>query len=355
MTTATDRSADDLHRLQEAAVWRVRLMEDGTESSEAFETWRADPDNAAAWEEIDDPWQRMGEEATSPELIAVRVGALQRARRSGRQRWQVRSNFGKVAAALLAFGVLLGAFVGWRWIDARPAVYGTGMGERQVVRLADGSTVSLDSLSEVRVRYTGATRHLTLERGQARFEVAHGDARPFTVRARDQTVVATGTAFNIDMFGPEVLVTLLEGRITVMNVPVDPGATTPDPNGSGGLSASASRLSPSSIDLAPGQQIVIRPAASPEVKPVSASRATAWETGQLVFEDEPLSAAASRVSRYSGRRIAVEGAAADLRVSGVFKAGDAAGFVDIVGRYLPVDARADPSGDITLRSRPGGV
>lgn len=355
MTSVQDRSADDLRRLEEAAVWRVRLMEDGAESSEAFETWRADPGNAAAWEEIDDPWQRMGEEATSPELIAVRVGALQRARRSGRQRWQVRSNFGKAAAALLALGVLLGAFVGWRWLDARPAVYGTGMGERQVVRLADGSTVSLDSLSEVRVRYTGATRHLTLERGQARFEVAHGDARPFTVRARDQTVVATGTAFNIDMLGPEVLVTLLEGRITIMNVPVDPAASTPDDSRSGSIAASSDERSASSIDLTPGQQIVIRSAAPPEVKPVSASRATAWETGQLVFEDEPLSAAASRVSRYSGRRIAVEGAAADLRVSGVFKAGDAAGFVDIIGRYLPVDVGSDTSGGITLRSAADGV
>ncbi|WP_158332108.1 FecR family protein [Brevundimonas abyssalis] len=297
----------------------------------------------------------MGEEGASPEAISARVGALQRARRSGRRRWRARSGIWKAVAAIGVIGLLLGAFVGWRWTDARPLVYETGMGERRVVQLADGSTVSLDSSSEVRVRYSADARQLSLERGQARFEVAHDTGRPFTVRAGDQIVVATGTAFNIDMLGPEVLVTLLDGRITVMNVPVDTAESAPRSGRASGSAIPAEQPSSASVNLTPGQQIVIRPATIAEVKPVSASRATAWETGQLVFEDEPLSAAAARVSRYSGRRIAVEGPAADLRISGVFKAGDAGGFVDIVSRYLPVSARSESSGEITLRTTPDGV
>src|SRR3546814_3966246 len=77
-------------------------------------------------------------------------------------------------------------------------LYRTVLGERRVVTLADGSTVSLDAASEVRVAYSERARELALVRGQARFDVAHDPRRPFAVQARDQRVVATGTAFNVD-------------------------------------------------------------------------------------------------------------------------------------------------------------
>src|SRR3546814_1264895 len=78
-------------------------------------------------------------------------------------------------------------------------LYRTVLGERRVVTLADGSTVSLDAASEVRVAYSERARELALVRGQARFDVAHDPRRPFAVQARDQRVVATGTAFNVDL------------------------------------------------------------------------------------------------------------------------------------------------------------
>ncbi|PZU44056.1 MAG: iron dicitrate transport regulator FecR [Sphingomonas sp.] len=335
MTTPPDRSPQDIVRLAEASAWRVRLTEDGLESCEAFEDWRSDPDNAAAWEQVDAPWRRMGEEATSPELMAARVGALQRARRAERKRRTMQPHILRLVSALAVAFLLLGV-LGWRWVALQPDVYLTGPGERRVVKLVDGSIVSLDSTSEVRVHYTDKARQLTLVSGQARFDVAHNADRPFTVKAGAQTVVATGTAFNIDKLGAEVLVTLLEGRVTVLNLPA-------------GRTPSARVAGP--MALAPGQQVVIRQTADPEVKSVSASRATAWETGQLIFEDEPLSDAVARVARYGGRRLSVEGKAADLRISGVFKAGDTATFIDAVSAYLPVEATADASGAIMLRSR----
>src|SRR3546814_3917007 len=95
-------------------------------------------------------------------------------------------------------------------------LYRTVLGERRVVTLADGSTVSLDAASEVRVAYSERARELALVRGQARFDVAHDPRRPFAVQARDQRVVATGTAFNVDLFGPQVLITLIEGHVQVL-------------------------------------------------------------------------------------------------------------------------------------------
>src|SRR3546814_14300232 len=108
-------------------------------------------------------------------------------------------------------------------------LYRTVLGERRVVTLADGSTVSLDAASEVRVAYSERARELALVRGQARFDVAHDPRRPFAVQARDQRVVAPGTAFNVDLFGPQVLITLIEGHVPVLDATSSPAAPTAQP------------------------------------------------------------------------------------------------------------------------------
>jgi transmembrane sensor len=328
------RDEEIVRRLAEAAAWRVRLSEDDAETSEAFEAWIADSANEAAWDQVQAPWRQVGEKAASPEMMALRAGALARARaHSGRGRPPLRM---RIAAGLAAAVVLsAGGYGGWRWVEAQPQVYRTTLGERRVVPLPDGSKVSLDSGSKVRIRYTKEARRLELLAGQARFDVAHDVQRPFSVTARDQTVVATGTAFNVDLMGPKVLVTLIEGHVVVVRTP--PKAVfAPAPK-------------PTSIQLDAGEQLIASISAPPQVLQANLERATAWETGQLAFKDEPLAAVAERVSRYAAHPIHVAPDAAGLRVSGVFKAGDIDTFVDIVTSYLPVQAATADDGEITLQ------
>jgi transmembrane sensor len=332
MSRAARHDSETLRRLTEAAAWRVRLTEEDAETSEAFEAWLADPQNEAAWDHVQAPWREIGEKATSPELMAARAGALARARREGRRRWTSTTR-GRIAASLAAVMLAAGSYGGWRWADAQPDVYRTTLGERRVVPLPVGSRVSLDSGSKVRIRYTKDARKLELVSGQARFDVAKDVRRPFSVTARDQTVVATGTAFNVDLLGPKVLVTLIEGKVVVLREPRRRDAA------------------PASIPLKAGEQLVSAPAAAPEIHAISVERATSWETGQLTFADEPLAAVAERVSRYAEEPIHVAPDAATMRVSGVFRAGDTAGFVDMVTSYLPVEANAATDGEITLRAR----
>ena len=107
--------------------------------------------------------------------------------------------------------------------------------------------------------------------------------------------------------------------------------------------------------LAPGQRLETRlalTAAKPQVEEVTLGQATAWEAGQLVFDDEPLDKVVERVSRYSRRRILVaDPAVASLRVSGVFKAGDGDTFVEAVTTYFPLRALQAPTGAVLLSSR----
>src|SRR6185503_10937358 len=99
--------------------------------------------------------------------------------------------------------------------------------------------------------------------------------------------VATGTAFTVDLMGPKVQVTLIEGRVVVLR----------EDRGVDSSSAAAAHPSDrSGVPLSAGQQLTVVPAAPPRIETVSLDRATSWEHGVLVFEDEPLASIAERVS-----------------------------------------------------------
>jgi transmembrane sensor len=184
------------------------------------------------------------------------------------------------------------------------------------------------------VRYAAHSRSLTLVAGQARFEVAHDVLRPFSVTARGQEVVATGTVFNVDLMGSELLVTLIEGHVTVL------AQESP---------AIALDQLPDRIALDAGEQLVLSPAGKPRIARVNIERTTAWQNGQLVFEDEPLDTVLARISRYGNRQvIAGDAACAGLRISGVFREGDVAGFLSTITSYLPVVARRMNDGTIRV-------
>jgi transmembrane sensor len=84
--------------------------------------------------------------------------------------------------------------------------------------------------------------------------------------------------------------------------------------------------------------------------PADPSRAGAWETGQLVFQDEPMSLAVERVNRYAREKLRIgDPTVASLRISGVFTSGDTRAFVDGVTAVLPVRA-VNGQGETVLRS-----
>jgi transmembrane sensor len=345
------RDEPDTARLAEASAWRVALHEADADSSADFEAWLAsDPRNRDAWRQVGAVWDRFDEDA-EPELSAVRRGALERATRERRRRlaaarrWKV----GRLAAAV-ALGVFLSTAIGVGvWRSTRADTYETAIGERRTITLADGSHVDLDANSLLRVRLLPKRRWLELVRGQARFQVAHDVTRPFTVHARDKAVVATGTSFNVDLFGGNVIVTLIEGKVSILQ---ERAAEAP---------IVGPRPRPLVLaKLTPGEQL-IAPQASPDrtvavpttaiLENVSIDRTTAWESGQLIFDNEPLASVVPEVARYGEHPVVVDQNVGALRISGVFNAGDLAAFADAVQRELPVVAETGDDGVLHLRRR----
>jgi transmembrane sensor len=219
-----------------------------------------------------------------------------------------------------------------------PSSYETDIGERRIVALPDGSHVSMDSDSKVRVKYYKTARTLTLDRGRARFDVAHDPNRPFTVTAGPETVVAVGTSFNVERLQSTVLITLIQGQIVIKD------------DASTGLAA-AGHGPDQSISLKAGEQLVVPRNLRRAVVTADLQVATAWETGHLVFRDELLSDAVARVNRYIGKPVIVDPSLAPIRISGVFNAGDVGSFVSAVTSYFPVQASTTGNNNILLQPR----
>lgn len=335
--TPSAHTVDQTRRLEEAAAWRLRLQRDpAVEFSADYIVWRADLDNEAAMDAVGKGWNAVGALSTSPELLAMRQQALSRVRKAGasparRFRWL------RAAAAVVlvaGFGAGLAQF-----IALQPVAYATEIGQRRVVGLPDGSQISMDSDSRITVDYTQTGRALVLERGRARFDVAHDTSRPFTVTAGTETVVAVGTSFNVEKLGPTVLVTLIQGQVVVKDEQGQPSAR------------SAAKPRPS-VSLTPGQQLVAGPqAAQPAVSTADLQVADAWQAGHLVFRDEPLDAVVARVNRYTEHPVTLDPAVAGIRISGVFNAGDVGSFVSALTSYVPVQASTNARGGILLQPR----
>ena len=312
--------------LAEASAWRVHLTEIDAESTEAFEDWlAANPGNADAWRRVERTWNRFAENPAAPELIAARRAALGDRRGFGMQHWQKPRRQWLQIAAAIALAVGGGYWALQSSIQPKPPLeLTTAFGERRIVTLNDGSRISLDSGSDVQVRYSEHARELMLLRGQARFQVAHDATKPFSVLARGQKVIATGTDFDVDAPQRGIFVTLIEGHVKIL----------------GGKHI---------VQLQAGEQLAALPDSTEKIANVNINRVMAWESGQLIFDNEPLSSVVERVSRYATIPIVVADAKTGaLHMSGVFNTGDVAAFIEAVTHYLPVRASQSQYGAIQL-------
>lgn len=354
MSMHPDDSLPSGDRAEQAGAWCLRLAADGLSEHERaeFDAWlTADTANARAFDAAARAWEALDRASTSPELIAMRRNALDRFRRGHTTRWRRGRAGRRGVLALAAFAACLAiAAVGiGLWMHYAPQSYETGLGERRIVALNDGSRISLDAASRVKVRYGDGRRQLWLEQGRAKFAVARDPLRPFSVAAADKVVVATGTEFSVELLADRVHVILYEGGVDVLSgLPggkaLQPVEIPDDPAVPG---------EPAAQVLVPGSEMVARIAtAVARVESADPVRSLAWEAGQLAFADEPLASAVERMNRYADRPLAIgDDAAGRVRISGVFAAGDTEAFVEGVTGVFPVRTTVDDGHQVFVSAR----
>lgn len=297
-----------------AAGWAARRLGGNASDPTGFERWLAqDPAHGEAYDRAEAVWRLTGEAAGTDELLAVRREALARARRR-KPVWLDRR---LIAASLVAAVAAPAGGMWWlRHRGGQDELIQTALGEQRTLTLSDGSRVTLDALTVMRVRYTTSLRSIDLVAGRGYFEVAHDTSRPLRVRAGPRTVTAVGTAFSVRREPRETTIVLAEGKVAVSN------------------HESAATLAM----LRPGQSMVLVDGLrGGGPKTVDLDRALAWRKGQVVFDDVALADAAAEMNHYSTLQVVVaDRRLAGLRVSGTFNAGDSRAFVEAVQTYFPV-------------------
>ena len=240
-----------------------------------------------------------------------------------------------VVGSGLAAALVLGAFLGFNALRSTPGPathYATTTAGYERARLADGSTLELNTASAARVQFTAAERRVELESGEAHFEVAHDTARPFVVSAGGVTVRAVGTAFNVRYVSGAVEVTVTEGNVAVGPAVSATGAT---------LVAANQRLA---LSLAPAAAPtpVIEPLAPADVRAV-----LAWQRRVTDFSDTPLSEVTARFNRHNVLQLVItDPALGSRRIGGIFALDDVEAFVRLLERDGII--RAERQGD-TIR------
>lgn len=319
--------ADADMRRRQAADWFARLNQREVAAADikAFSAWRSDPENAAAFDRMQEIWAAAGALARDPAMAALTEEARSRTKRAKRGARKPAA----IQPWLIAGAVVLALAGGlWTWRMGQPAQYATAVGERRVVELADGSRVMLDTGSQIRVRFRDDARLVELASGQARFDVKASPERSFTVSAGDTLVTATGTRFDVRRDGAGARVLLVEGQVSVKDRASEDRTWT----------------------LRPGQQIRTS-SPRPTIAEVDIPSATSWTTGRLIFDRTPVTAAVAEVNRYTDKPIEVrDPEVAAALVSGAFDAGDVEGFAAALRDLYGLEASRSAEGGWVLSS-----
>lgn len=329
---ADERKID--RREKEAAAWFTLLSDTEVEVKdlERFEAWLKRGDNRAAYRRMEDISETAAGLRDDPDMRAAAREALDRPRQAVRPRTpSLKRNWLALGGGAALAGALACATT--VWFVGVPKTYQTEVGGRATAHLDDGSTVQLNTDTQLRVRFTHGARRLDLIKGQAFFDVAHDADRPFLVNAGPLEVRAIGTRFDVRHDGPQAAVTLAQGRVKV----------------------SQEDAAKTSWTLSPGQALVLRPGAqgAQPIK-VDVASVTGWVNNEVIFHDVALADAVAEMNRYERAKITLApGIPAHAKVTGVFTLGQEDEFVAAVTTSFELQSHRKPDGGVELRPRSG--
>lgn len=310
----------------EAATWIARLHgpSRSPEMEQALREWLSrSAAHRHAFEKCTDVWQ----EVAGVSVADVYAGAAARslnAALAGERRW-ARMRWPMVGLLVLLIGAA--AFAAHRWWTVN--VYVTRVGEQQLVVLEDGTRMSLNTDTQIRVEIDSDLRSVRVEGGEAMFEVAKDPHRPFVVRVADSEVRAIGTVFTVRLPGHSserrdepLAVTLIEGKISVRSVAGEAGQ---------GMSL----MKP--MTMKAGERMVLGKTRGERNAPAiqhldrpQLDQLVAWKRGEVVFDNVSLPEAVTEMNRYTRTPIVLIGDSSTLRVSGLYQTSDSPGFARAV-------------------------
>lgn len=320
-------------RFDKASLWIARLDRKLTKSEESeLRHWLAqDAENSKTLIQLAQLWDKMDRLSLLSEVFQI-----QPRKKSYTMRYAIAASF--LFACLGVFSLMQ-----FTAENIMPELaYETAVGEQQKILLDDGSTLILNTDSQVQVIYSAKQRLLLLSRGEIHIDVAHDTSRPLRVVANDKVVQAVGTAFDVRVLNlNKVKVWVTEGRVAIAdNKHIEnPTALEKEPLNNPGLFISK------------GEKAILS-GVSQQVEKISDGDMTAqlsWQQGNIVFRGETLDEAVLEFNRYSDKTFVIlDSSLKQVRIAGVFKIGDTLSLLSTLHNNFDIHYEYDKANKILL-------
>ena len=330
----TDAPEASLRARREAAGW-VEKRQRGFDltGDPAFRSWIADsPGNARAYDEAQEVWDEAGN------LAHTRTAQARNLTRAPIwMRHKARVVAGGLVAATIVVSIAAGALPGGPLLGlVTPAVaqaIETRRGEIKMVQLSDGSNLTLDTDSAVRVEISSNTRRLVLDRGRLRVRANLDTARPFVVVADGRTITTDGALLDVTRTNHGARITAITGGVVV--------------------SASSAALGTDSrVALREGETLDDGAAIAANAWAADKPDLT-WPSGLLSFAATPLGQCVAELNRYNALEIKLgDPGFEQLRITGGFRATDPTAFARSIAAMYGVSIDAS-TGSLVIWPGPG--
>jgi len=241
-------------------------------------------------------------------------------RRNSGERRNTIMRWGAVAALILI------TVLGYYTFLASPDIkeYSTQIAEIRKILLEDGSVITLGASSQISVvKFTDTERRISLEKGEALFDIAHDSNKPFIVESGKTEVRVLGTIFNLNRTIDYLAVSLIEGKIEVHQKIA--------------IGALPFFEEEKTVTLHPAQMVRVKENILnyPEQKKIK--QMASWVDGRLSYFNVPLSIVISDINRYSRVPLKVEDKSlGDLPVTAVFGTDQIDIMIEGLAQILPV-------------------
>lgn len=290
---------------EQAVEWLVELQagDISEQRRQAWQDWRAaDTEHERAWQRIEAV--NLGLRGLDTPLAMAALDAP--ARRSRREALKM----------LMLFALVGGGAVGLR--DSEPLLAlrsdeATGVGERRVLKLADGSRLELNTASAVDIRFDAGERLIEMRRGEILLDGA-SDPRPLRIHTPQGLIESRGGRLNVRIFERGSRVSLFAGNADLL--------------------ADGQRQS-----LLPGQQTNITPARI-ETPRGANEDSVAWAQGMLVASGMRLDDFLAELGRYRHGHLSCDPQVAGLLISGSYPLDNTERILAMLPKALPVEVHS---------------
>ncbi len=298
-------SPSDERLLKQALEWFFLLQSENCndENRRQFSLWyHKNEANQAAYAHAEHLWSDLNKLKETKNIPGLEKARQVRPKRQAAQTLRLIA-FIFVASALIS--------IGWIEHNTETVIYATQLGEQRKITLSDGSTVDLNTATRLQARISPLQRKITLDSGEATFDVQHEWIRTFDVYAGKLKIRDIGTRFNVKLHNDAISVAVLQGAVEI--------------NGER-LGEGYQREYQLGIASAPFQ--------------LDIEQAEAWKHGRLVFRQASMREVVSELERYHPVHfVFAEPSIAHKTLSGTFGTNDLELFLQSIEKIIPIKVR----------------